>query len=205
MNNYASKVNTLNVLEALEREGILIRTIDRIAGMVEKINLVRPDEKIEMRDIVQGMANTSYIERTFRKRYGDATIMSKNNGYYRIRMMDGLREIDRTEYIDTLLHELAHVIDFMLRGRSNHDSTWKSIASHVGATPEACKEMSKELREKTQKYKWDCSNDSCSFFTTFNRRKKGHISQYRCPHCHSDLVDSTGAGGYMRRRPSVAA
>lgn len=39
--------------------------------------------------------------------------------------------------VDTALHEIAHGIDFCIRGRSNHDAHWKSIAAEIGAMPKA--------------------------------------------------------------------
>lgn len=35
---------------------------------------------------------------------------------------------------DTIPHEVAHVIDYMIRGRSNHDRKWQYIAYTLGCT-----------------------------------------------------------------------
>ena len=34
--------------------------------------------------------------------------------------------------LETLLHETAHAVDFLRRGRSDHGPEWKKIASHLG-------------------------------------------------------------------------
>jgi len=41
---------------------------------------------------------------------------------------------------DTFLHEVAHLLDDLQRGRTNHDANWKRWARIVGARPEACHE-----------------------------------------------------------------
>ncbi len=40
---------------------------------------------------------------------------------------------------DTVLHEIAHLVDFIRRGKSNHDSVWRAVAVEVGAAPRASK------------------------------------------------------------------
>ena len=39
------------------------------------------------------------------------------------------------KYEDTLRHEVAHLVDFAIRGKTNHDSWWKGIARKMGANP----------------------------------------------------------------------
>jgi len=206
MNNYPSQVGTPTILQILEREGILLRTIDRLADALDEINKVRRDNKLEMREIVQGLANTSYVERKFTRRFGDATIMSRSNQYYRIRMLKQYRETDYNDYIDTLLHELAHVVDFILRGRSDHSKVWKYIAKVVGATPTATRKASGAVKELVAgKYKWGCSNENCDMVHTFDRRKKKPITSYWCNKCRSPLVDLNGNGGCKYRKHNTYA
>lgn len=198
--NYPGKIGKPTILEILEREGILLRTVNRIADALDEMNkLRREDSKLDMREIIAKLANCSYEERKFSRRYGDATIMSREFFRYRIRMDPRIRDIEYAEYIDTLLHELAHIVDFILRGKSDHSRVWKFIAASVGATPEASKETSGELRKAMTKYRWDCSNDDCSFTHHFSRKKKKGPSNYRCPKCHSLMADAIGCGGHKLR------
>lgn len=44
------------------------------------------------------------------------------------------------EWEDTLRHEIAHAIDFSLRGFSDHGRVWQKIAKILLATPRACTE-----------------------------------------------------------------
>lgn len=47
--------------------------------------------------------------------------------------------ISREEQQDTVLHEIAHALDFETRGRSDHSVHWRVWAVRVGAKPERCK------------------------------------------------------------------
>jgi len=38
---------------------------------------------------------------------------------------------------DTVLHEIAHALDYELSGNSSHDEQWKAHAESVGAVPQA--------------------------------------------------------------------
>mgnify|MGYP001164800833 CR=1 FL=1 len=37
--------------------------------------------------------------------------------------------------VDTVKHELAHIVDALIRGKSNHDDHWKEVAETLGARP----------------------------------------------------------------------
>jgi len=206
MSNYPAQVGAPTILEVLEREGILIRTVNRLADSLDEINKVRRYNKLEMRDIIKGLANTAYIERRFTGRFGDATMMSRVKRQYRIRLLKNYRETAYSDYIDTLLHELAHVVDFMLREKSDHSKVWKYIATVVGANPTASRKPTGDLKELVAgKYKWGCSNEDCDFVHTFNRRKSKPMSSYSCGKCRSSLVDLNGNGGCKYRKHNTYA
>ena len=59
------------------------------------------------------------------------------------------------DFEDTVRHEIAHAIDCEIRGRSNHDAHWKSIAVEVGARPNRINK--KVLERPKAKYKAECS------------------------------------------------
>lgn len=59
-------------------------------------------------------------------------------------------------WVDTILHEIAHAIDFAVRGTSNHDYRWKRIAVVVGAKPERCGNA--KVDPKSSKYTLVCDN-----------------------------------------------
>lgn len=49
-------------------------------------------------------------------------------------------------------HELAHCIDFMMRGDSFHDKKWKKICNIIGAQPSSAIDI-KDLRKVRKKFK----------------------------------------------------
>lgn len=62
---------------------------------------------------------------------------------------------------DTVLHEIAHALDFEQRGKSAHDDTWKWWAVKVGAKPNACctlDETGNKAVAAVSKYTLRCPN-----------------------------------------------
>ena len=60
------------------------------------------------------------------------------------------------EWVDTMLHEIAHAIDVEIRGTSDHTYVWKSIASSVGARPERTTDVG--INSNNSKYSITCPN-----------------------------------------------
>ena len=42
------------------------------------------------------------------------------------------------ERFNTVSHELAHCLDYQIRGRSNHDATWKALHVAMGGSAKRC-------------------------------------------------------------------
>ena len=63
------------------------------------------------------------------------------------------------EFENTLRHELAHALDFEIRGMSNHDKVWKFIARQVLCTAERCFTSEQIGVTETTKYTLIC--DTC--------------------------------------------
>lgn len=73
--------------------------------------------------------------------------------------------------IDTMLHELAHAIDFCNRGRSDHGAHWKKIAAEIGAIPKA---RSKSASRVEYKYVLALNlPGQLKFIKGYNRRPTG--------------------------------
>jgi predicted SprT family Zn-dependent metalloprotease len=53
---------------------------------------------------------------------------------------------------DTVPHEVAHVIDYMIRGDSNHDGHWQYIARSLGCTGNRTHNYEVKAARKTQKF-----------------------------------------------------
>jgi hypothetical protein len=52
--------------------------------------------------------------------------------------VDLLLEGNGAERMDTLLHEMAHVAEWVLEGSYGHGATWKRWARHAGCRAESC-------------------------------------------------------------------
>lgn len=62
----------------------------------------------------------------------------RNANWYYIKISkhpDLLANASIADCVDTVRHEAAHILDYMHRGDSGHDSVWKSWAVKVGAKP----------------------------------------------------------------------
>ena len=68
-------------------------------------------------------------------------------------------DLPRAEQEDTVLHEIAHALDFETRGTSDHSRIWKMWASRVGARPERCKSVDESSQTMSRsKYTLRCPN-----------------------------------------------
>ena len=68
---------------------------------------------------------------------------------------------------DTLLHEIAHALQFDKTGRTDHGKEWKSIACDVGCRPVRCADTS-EINLPEAKYLGTCP--CCGNKTNFYRK-----------------------------------
>lgn len=95
-------------------------------------------------------------------------------------------------FVKTLLHEIAHALDYIRHGGSGHGSTWKQIMIELGQDPSrlATEEESKQFR-KSINYKYDihCENPECDVH--FNRmRKSSAAKNWICKKCGEKGIKS---------------
>lgn len=67
---------------------------------------------------------------------------------------DFFRNANDEEFSNTVLHEIAHVIEINLYGRGGHGQQWREIAEAIGARPE---ETVKTLSYETHKWAVHCT------------------------------------------------
>lgn len=60
------------------------------------------------------------------------------------------------DWVDTILHEIAHAIDVEIRGKSDHSERWKAIARAIGCNAERTTDV--EVDAKNSKYTLTCPN-----------------------------------------------
>jgi predicted SprT family Zn-dependent metalloprotease len=77
---------------------------------------------------------------------------------------------------DTILHEIAHALDYLERGYSNHDAPWKKICVRIGARPERC---SKNADKPKGHYKYSVT--CCD--KTYGKHRMSRGRTYSCPKC----------------------
>lgn len=86
------------------------------------------------------------------KRLGQCVWMKKGVNVKQITMSKIMsQERPDDEVINTMLHEIAHALDYENRGTSDHGSIWKSIALSIGCNAERC---STSTVDKMKVYKW---------------------------------------------------
>lgn len=76
------------------------------------------------------------------------------------------------DWVDTILHEIAHAIDYEIRGTSNHDDEWKQVARAIGCNGERV-----SSNKITHKYKWVAN---CWCGAMFKRHKLTRQARYAC-------------------------
>lgn len=84
---------------------------------------------------------------------------------------------------DVVRHEIAHALDYEIRGKSNHDRRWQALARLTGADPTRLYE-GPALNDTSSKYVGVCP--VCGHEQPFYRRVR---RLYACPVCcrkHSD-------------------
>ncbi len=75
---------------------------------------------------------------------------------------------DKREMVDTVLHEVAHVL---AGSKAAHDNTWKTYCRKVGARPERCAPGSSVVKAESD-YKWSRGCVDCDSWGHFHRKPK---------------------------------
>ena len=79
---------------------------------------------------------------------------------------------------NTILHEIAHALDYEQRGYSNHDRVWKRTARSIGCSGERCSSMSGVDQSKIMK--WIAKCPSCERKVYYARQKAKDIACGKC-------------------------
>ena len=71
---------------------------------------------------------------------------------------------------NTILHEIAHALDYKQRGYSNHDNTWKRLSKSIGCTGTRCSSM--DGVNMSMVMKWVATCPRCEEQVYYARQKK---------------------------------
>lgn len=87
----------------------------------------------------------------------------------RIRISEQFLRLSMEALEDTIRHEIAHAIDYEIRGTSDHSYRWKRIAMQCGADPTRTKHVPPSARPAA-KYTAKCPR--CGTESQYHRRPK---------------------------------
>ena len=88
------------------------------------------------------------------------------------------------EFENTLRHELAHAIDFEMRGTSDHSRVWKAVAREVLCTAERC--FTSEQIADTRQTKYTLICDTCKKKSPSHKIKKRKSACGDCCNEHNN-------------------
>ena len=99
--------------------------------------------------------------------------------------------VSDAEIEDTILHEIAHALDWIRNKEWGHGPTWKRICVEIGAKPSRC--HSGEVKDQQGRYTVKCPSCSKSFVRhRFNKSKltqlKNGFSWFPCS-CKKSRMD----------------
>lgn len=89
-----------------------------------------------------------------------------------------LHESDNERIVNTILHEIAHALDYKNRGYSCHDNEWKRIARSIGCDGQRCSSLGGV--DMSEFMKWVVSCPVCDF--KYYRARKSKKTQ-ACGKC----------------------
>jgi predicted SprT family Zn-dependent metalloprotease len=85
---------------------------------------------------------------------------------------------DKSQVLDTILHEIAHAMDYEERGTSDHGPNWRRLALSIGCNGERCY-SSDEVEQPEMKYTVSCNN--CDH--TYGKMRKPRRYSSACGKC----------------------
>ena len=105
---------------------------------------------------------------------------------------------DKWDIVDTVYHELAHIIAVNLYGEAgaNHGKLWQSVARKLGCTARRCSSVKIDTAKMNYKYTVSCPNECFEsgisklgriWKNTMLGRTDGY-AYYSCEHCNELLT-----------------
>jgi len=94
-----------------------------------------------------------------------------------------------TDIIDTVVHEVGHVISVLVYGWDNgkgHGKKWKSLMTGIGANYERCHTLNLKPKRKVKQFLYKCGcRDHTITSIKHNRYLKG--TKYECNFCKTEI------------------
>lgn len=126
--------------------------------------------------------------------------LSKSLGYFesnaitpiKISISKKLLALSEETIVDTIKHETAHYIAFLIHGEScGHDKRWKDICNIIGCVPSPYANLSQQDNQKyMETYKYTITCNGCGAKTHMNRMGKQKTDDFKngrycCNKCKS--------------------
>ncbi len=131
----------------------------------DKFNI--PDAQIPVTFVAKGRAAGMA---KWAKRFGESVYNLEFN-------VDAINK-DWDEMVNEVIpHEVAHVVDYVYRGKSNHDRFWSMLCSQLGGNPSRTHTIPVEKARKTTKVQYIASCGTEVWLTTqmHNKVQKGGV------------------------------
>lgn len=94
------------------------------------------------------------------------------------------------EFENTLRHEIAHALDFKMRGTSDHSKIWKMVAREVLCTAERCYTSEQISVTATTKYTLKYVEEGCNYKRPSHKARPKNARSYPC--CSDCFNDGKG-------------
>jgi len=118
--------------------------------------------------------------------FGDITFGVKQVELSMHLINQNLEEGKGSEWEEVIRHELAHAVDFEIRGKSNHDRTWKAIANAMLSSGTRTFSWDDLKDEKLSKYTLKCIEDECDYSRKSHKKRKVNARSYpACTTCYN--------------------
>lgn len=100
---------------------------------------------------------------------------------------------------DTIPHEVAHMVDYLIRGKSNHDAHWQRVARKLGCTGERTHDYQSTTQARaTAKYRY-VGSAGTEFWVGKNVHNKIQAGQRRTGRRSGEVVAKEHFTGEMKR------
>lgn len=170
-----------NVNKRVNR-GVLLHLLDNYyfgeevtKAVMQACNGISRDKfnSVDKVEVFESLAEFSFFHNARPKgRYGQCGFRTHKHGSY-VEVHPALYTHDgHQQYNDTLLHEIAHALEYVWYGNGGHGHTWVAIMRWMGLRPNRCKAGAFLSNNAAQMSKWTYECADCGHKWFVNRKLK---------------------------------
>jgi predicted SprT family Zn-dependent metalloprotease len=174
MCNFDNKLKQNIMMEIMNKKTNLISDINAIANDLFKIDWVIEDNIINLEK-----RNWNFDFNNKKKSLGSCNIIQKKISVSKL-FIETNSHFDF--WVDIIKHEIAHAIDYEIRGTSDHSLPWKKIAKQIGCTDNV---IASKIKSNPIKGKYTLKCDICSYQIEIFRLRKKQSACYNCCNKHN--------------------